>query len=937
MLAIYRDVEVGPDHPLTETLAELARHPVTRQLSLRGLDEEEGTRYIETVAGTAPGRSVASSLHRQTNGNLLFLGEAVRLLVGQGRLEGLTDVASVRITVPPRIREVIARRLGQLSQRCRETLVLGSVLGREFALEPIRSLGETYADEALEVLGEAVAAGLLMEAPGGLGRFRFSHDLVRETLYEEPTPARRIRLHRKIAEVLEVVYAEDLDEHLAELAHHSFEGAPGGDPGRAVGYARRAADQAVRSLAYEEAARLYQMALQALELDEHPDQGLLAELLLAMGEARARAGDLMGAKDLFLRAASIARRTGAADQLARAPLGYGGRFAWVRAGNDPHLVPMLQDALVLLGGSDDALRVRLLGRLACALRSSPDREHSAALSHQALEIARRLGDPSTLAYALTTRFAAVWWPENPEERLEIARELLRVAEAAQDPERIVDGRITSSCALSELGAMAEARSEIDAMAKPAEALRQPAWRWLTHGLRAEYAVADGAFDVAEELIDQALRYSPTTLIRDNVSAATFQLFLLRRAQGRVEEMEEAIWTAVEEFSWYPVFRLARACLLLDTGRTGEARSAFGELARDGFRGFNRDNYWVLNMSLAGEVCAELGDVEVAGLLYDELLPFAGRQAIGHPEGSIGAVDRYLGLLARTLDRLDEADAHFRRAAAANERMGARPWVAHTQHDHARMLLARDGPGDRDRALELLASCHRTARQLGMVALEGKCASLLEELGAAPTRLGAPPATPARGTSVFRREGEYWSIVFEAEAFRLRDAKGLRYLSTLLASPGKEIHVLDLVTAEGGIEPHRPPAEVGELSVGGPGDAGEVLDAPAREAYRRRLVELEEELEEARAFGDAERAARAEEERDFLARELASAMGFGGRSRVAASASERARVNVTRAIRSSLARIGEHSPSLGKHLRATVRTGTFCSYTPDPLALVDWRL
>jgi hypothetical protein len=122
-----------------------------------------------------------------------------------------------------------------------------------------------------------------------------------------------------------------------------------------------------------------------------------------------------------------------------------------------------------------------------------------------------------------------------------------------------------------------------------------------------------------------------------------------------------------------------------------------------------------------------------------------------------------------------------------------------------------------------------------------------------------------------------------------------------------------------------------------GDAGETLDAQAKAEYRRRLEEMESELDEARAFGDPERAARAEEERDFLVRELASAVGLGGRDRRLGSPAERARVSVTRAIRSALARIDEHSSALGDHLERTIRTGTFCSYRPDPRAPIDWRV
>ncbi len=178
------------------------------------------------------------------------------------------------------------------------------------------------------------------------------------------------------------------------------------------------------------------------------------------------------------------------------------------------------------------------------------------------------------------------------------------------------------------------------------------------------------------------------------------------------------------------------------------------------------------------------------------------------------------------------------------------------------------------------------------------------------------------TNVFRREGDYWSVVFEGRTVRVRDLKGMRYLAQLLAHPGRDFHVLDLVAAETGQQTAL-------------GDAGELLDERAKLAYRRRLTEIDDDIEQARALGDAEREAQADAERDFLVRELARAVGLGGRDRRAASASERARSGVTRAVRQGIARIGEHHPELGKHLDGTVRTGTYCAYVPDPGAPAAW--
>jgi hypothetical protein len=202
-----------------------------------------------------------------------------------------------------------------------------------------------------------------------------------------------------------------------------------------------------------------------------------------------------------------------------------------------------------------------------------------------------------------------------------------------------------------------------------------------------------------------------------------------------------------------------------------------------------------------------------------------------------------------------------------------------------------------------------------------------------------PGTAADGGASFRREGEVWAIGYADRVIRLRDAKGLHFLARLLREPGREFHVLDLGREGDDTGPHLggheyvPMREEGLAA--GFGEAGAVLDSRAKAEYRRRMEELSEEIEEAVSFNDPERAAAAEAELDALKTELVRAVGLGGRDRAAASSAERARLNVTRAIRSAVQRIAAAHPELGEHLRLTIRTGTFCSYQPDPAARVVW--
>jgi tetratricopeptide (TPR) repeat protein len=246
----------------------------------------------------------------------------------------------------------------------------------------------------------------------------------------------------------------------------------------------------------------------------------------------------------------------------------------------------------------------------------------------------------------------------------------------------------------------------------------------------------------------------------------------------------------------------------------------------------------------------------------------------------------------------------------------------------------------------LAEAHAASGSEHRAVLERQAArTILEGIQAAPSM--APPAAvehhdapdeqPAANVNVFRREGDYWTVIFDGHTVHLRDLKGMRYLARLLTDPGREYHVLDLVAAETGRGAPIDSGQAANLPHSALGDAGEILDARAKEAYRRRLAEIDDDIEQAHATGDTERAAQADTERGFLIRELAHAFGLSGRGRRAASTSERARASVTRAIRQAIARIGEHHPQLGEHLSRTIRTGTYCAYLPDPRAPARWGL
>jgi DNA-binding SARP family transcriptional activator len=705
LIGAYRDIDPLPGGPLTEMLADVTREPVTQRLALRGLNERDIAGYVDLTAAQIASPQLVAALHEETEGNPLFVGEIVRLLA----IEGVRPGGG--LAIPQSVRDVIARRLDHLSQSCNGVLLHAAVIGREFALDGVGRVAGVTQDELLDALDEAMTAGVVSDIPGGDGRLRFAHVLIRDTLYEGLTTARRVGLHRLVVEALEALYGGDEPgAHLAELAHHAKAAM---DFERVVQYARRAGDRGLELLAYEESARLYDTALDALGRMDVPEEESRCELLLSLGEARARAGDLAAAKQAFLDAASSARRLGLPRALARAAAGYGGRMAWGRAGDDSRLIPLLEEGLTALPEEDVELRARLLARLAGALRDEPDPERRHALSSEAVRLARQAGKPRTLGYALDGRAAAIIAPDAVTDCLALADELGEVAELSGDAELAVAGHLWRIMAQLQIGDVEAAEAEAAVAATIADELGQPNRLWEVCSCRAMLALATGRLDEAEDLIAQGFALGERAQPQGAIPIDRVHRYTLRDFRGGLEEMEAEIRGLAADYPARPVLRCVLADLLARVGRSAEAQHVLDELGRDGFAALPFDQEWLFGVSLLAETAVVLQDDAAAAVLDELLAPWDQFNVSDAGEGIRGAVSRYLGLLAAMSRDWERAERQFEHAIAMNTRMGLRPWLAHTQRDLARMLLARAAPGDNGRASELLGAASDTYRHLGM--------------------------------------------------------------------------------------------------------------------------------------------------------------------------------------------------------------------------------
>jgi predicted ATPase/DNA-binding SARP family transcriptional activator len=718
LLAIYRDPDPDRGEHEDARLTELGRVASVR-IALGGLAENDVVAYVRSTAAVEPPPSVVDAIVRETEGNPLFIGEVVRVLAADGMLDRPLH-ASWHLSVPRGVREVIGRRLRHVSPECIDVLTHAAVLGREFSLDALERLSARPSHELLDVLDQAVAARVVTDVPGTAGRLRFAHALIRDTLYDGLTTARRIALHRRAGDALEQLYARNAEPHLTELAHHFAVAAPGGDAAKAVDLARRAGDHASQLLAHEEAARLYELALSVLALDPAAEDVLECRLSLALGDALARAGDLARAKDAFLRAASLARALTDAEALGAAALGYGGRIVWARAGTDHLVVHLLEEALEALGDAVSPLRARLLARLAGALRDERDPARREAIGELAVSIARKTGDRSAVAYALNGLCSALQASPDHQRRLEVATELAREARRFSDKEALCDANMTQSLVYFELGRLDIVRECFAAMAALAEDLRQPAQLWVATAAAAMLALHEGRYAEAEELIPRALALGRSSQQTMAEVGYAIQLYELRREQDRSSETYDLLAQAASDVPSRPLYRCALARLAVELQRSAEGRRLFEELAANDFEVVPRDQEWLLAAAMLTDVCKSLRDTPRAAVLYDAQVQYAGRVASDVYEGSAGAVDRALGILAAMLGRDLDAVAHLEAAIDLNERTGARPWAACARVDLAEVVLAR---GDGVRARELLEEARTTASALGMRALANRVATL----------------------------------------------------------------------------------------------------------------------------------------------------------------------------------------------------------------------
>jgi len=570
---------------------------------------------------------------------------------------------------------------------------------------------------------------------------------------------------------------------------------------------------------------------------------------------------------------------------------------------DTSLIRLLEAAAD--SAADDGLRARVLARLARELlgdASAASRRR--ALADAALRLAHRAADPGALADVLDARLHALWDPDGAHDRLAAGSEIIELARAAGDDRRERQGQFWRFVALMELGRVAEAESALAAIGREAAAAGDAETTVMVTARHAMLAILRGRFDDASLLIEDVARGARRARMADAdaiTGTLTGAVAAERSARTDGDSAVAELLTAARRQPGH-LFEATAARILCSLGREAEAGAELDRLLPRALAGSGPR--WLGSIADLAVVAAGVRSTAAAGRLLEALRPYRGRLVVWAGANTAwGPVSHYLGLLAAALGQTEDAIRYFEEAIDLEQQLGALPYLAHSLNGLADALAVGNGGDDAGRPLEYRRRARQIAERLGMTVL-------LERL-----------VRPADEWTL-ARDDQDWLLEAGQERARLRDSRGLHYLRALLAAPGQDIRALDLVAGGAGLA--------------GAG-MGPVLDAAARDAYRRRVAALTARLDAADRAGDSAAAEHIEAERRALLAELRRAAGLGGRGRVVAPEAERARVNVTRTLRATIERIAPAAPHAAAHLRASIRTGQACRYQPAPGGPARWHL
>lgn len=881
IVATSRAADPRIDERAAQRLSRLSREGIDIRLGPLSADD------VAAIAEELQGRKLPSGerarLVERAEGNPLFVVEMAQAARGN---------AAVRFDakVPPTIQKLVQDRVSRLPEGARRALAAGAVVGREFGAGIVGHMLGVLPARAVDDLAPALHAGLVAESRPGT--FVFGHVLERDAIEDGLSALERARLHAAAEAALAL--AGDSPSVLLERARHALSGGSPQNETRTLALvdgvlveleARGAFDRALSLYARIDEARRSGLVLSAPTPEERLRRAAVAH----------RAGHHVECRRECDKVVATARKTSDGRLLARAALT---AFAELRPGIvDPEAVSLLEEAGAALGPGDEKLACRVEARLSAALQPARDPYAVADRARAALAKARTLGDEGLLAEVLVTAGAALIDYTPVEERRELARELRDYAERRGDGEKLLRARARLAMDALEMGDFADYSAEVDAMLELSLELGQARFRWLPLLFASMRACMHGRFAESERYlveVDQLAVLTDDPALPTSLAA---HRGLRAKDTEPLESVPQGAASIAHSLQGVPeapiIAAVLRAGLFTRAGDRARTAAELG-LIEAGL------SYLLVDATfcyLAVEPAAFAGTARLRRTLLERLEGLSQREVpSGHvPVTYEGSAVRMLALLDAALGNDERAELRFREALARARLHDLKPWIARIACELGALLEKQGNPEGRtlQREGEILA------KELGIFSLMPLVDSKRE-----------PTTAPELGLA---RDGDVWRVRGGDREVRVRDMRGMRLLARLVENRGQEIHVLVLASEEG--------------AAAGESDAGERIDEAALRAYRARLAELGEDLEQAERDADRGRVERLRTEQAALEEEIRGAVGLGGKVRKTGSATERARVNIQRRLKDALSKIADADAALGARFFAAVRTGTYCSFQP----------
>ncbi len=717
VVGTYRDFEVDRTHPLSAALAELRRVSTYGRVLLRGLNADEVRRMLASITGQDVPLGLADAVHRQTEGNPLFVQEVVRylaeqkLLVRAGGRWQATGQTPLEMSIPEGLRDVIGKRLSSLSQECNRLLSIAAVVGREFRLDVLERVAGSTEEEVFAALEEARGAAVVEErsAVGAAVTYRFAHAFFRQTLYEEIIAPRRIRLHRQVAQALEVVYATRLQEHAAELAEHFSYSPELSDLGKAVSYGEMAAQRASDVYDYGEAARLLEQAIKVQDVLDPEDKGKVCDLLLALGEARMWGGEPSHSLDVESPAAlSLAESIGDKKRIARAcylafySISSSGTVAAIAG---PEGAQWLETAerYAEPGTLEHAYADNMKGIRSCLRGSNAE---GVPLLRQAREQAKTYGDTQLMLWtnAWLSLFGITPWSAG--EALQIAEELASMYVTGIDT-----GTKNAFNAFLTCGKRRQMEEMSRVVKDRASRTGQVNNVAISMALDASVAFLDGNLEQAVEILERLIALVQETDVQAfNFSDVMFAGLRPVLCLGNTGEYRDRpLWRVVEEQMSTPSFRYV-PLYLAHQGRKDEVNERLERMLERRPDITSRDDLthaWLDIPYL--EAAVLVGHRKAAELLLER---FKDNTLATTGYWWTTCVARHLGGAAALLERYDEAREHYKESLRVATEMKFRPELALTRLQLAELLLEHY-PDEKKEALEHLDFAIKEFREMKM--------------------------------------------------------------------------------------------------------------------------------------------------------------------------------------------------------------------------------